>query len=58
VPAQEVSWDEGRYAPAHGYALVYGNGNADRRLATSICVHKGAVSAVRRVASSVSDSSA
>jgi hypothetical protein len=49
VGVQEVRLDKGGTEPADDYTFLYGNGNADHHLGTGFIVHKGTMSAVRRV---------
>jgi hypothetical protein len=49
VAEQEDRWDEGGGQPADNYTSFYGNGNAKHHLETGFFVHKGIVSAVKRV---------
>jgi hypothetical protein len=45
----EVRWFESPSQLADDYMLFNGNGNTNRHLGTSIFVHKGIISAVKRV---------
>jgi hypothetical protein len=49
VGVQEVRWDKDGTEPAGDYTFFNGNGNADHHLGTGFFVHKGSISAVKRV---------
>jgi hypothetical protein len=49
VGVQEVRWDKGGPKPTDNYTFFYGNVNTDHRLGTGFIVHKGIISAVKRV---------
>jgi hypothetical protein len=49
VGVQEVGWNKCGTEPADDYTFFYGNGNADHNLGTGVFVHKGNISAVKRV---------
>jgi uncharacterized protein involved in tellurium resistance len=45
----EVRWDRGGSEPAGEYTFFYRNGNENHDLGTGLFVHKGIISAVKRV---------
>jgi hypothetical protein len=49
VGAQEVRWEKRGTERAEDYKFLYGQGNGDHQLGREFFVHKGIVSAVRRV---------
>jgi len=49
VAVQEVRWNEGGSQTADNYTVFYGNGNAYPYLGAGFFIHKGIISAVRRV---------
>jgi hypothetical protein len=49
VGAQEAKCDKGGTEPADDCKFFYGNGNANHHLGTGFLVHKGIISAVKRV---------
>jgi hypothetical protein len=49
VGGREFRWDKGGTEPADSYTFFYVNGNAYHNLGTGFFVHKGPVSAIRRV---------
>jgi exonuclease III len=49
VGVQEVRWEKGGTEWSEGCTFLYEQGNGDHRLGTAFFVHKGIVSAVRRV---------
>jgi hypothetical protein len=49
VAIQEVMWTEGASQPADSCTFFYGNGNANHHLRQGFFVHKGIISAVRRI---------
>jgi hypothetical protein len=49
VGVQEVRWDKVDTEPADNYTFFYRNGNADHHLGTGFSIHKGIISAVKRV---------
>jgi hypothetical protein len=46
---QEVRWEGGGTEPAGEYIFSYGKGNENNKLCTGLFVHKGIISAVKRV---------
>jgi hypothetical protein len=46
---QEVRWEGGGTEPAGEYTFFYGKGNENHELGTGFFVHKGKISAVKRV---------
>jgi hypothetical protein len=50
VAVQEIIWVEGGSQPADHYIFFHGNGNANHHLGTDFFLHKGILSAVKRVA--------
>jgi exonuclease III len=49
VVVQEIRWVEGGSQSAANYTFFWGNGNSNHHLGTAFIVHKGIVSAVKRV---------
>jgi hypothetical protein len=49
VAVKLVTWVEGRSRPADDYTFFYRNWNANHSLGTGFFMHKGIVSAVKRV---------
>jgi hypothetical protein len=49
VAVQDVRWVEGGSQPPDDYIFYYGNGNVNCHLGMGCIVHKGIVSAVKRV---------
>jgi len=49
VAVQRVRWIEVSHQPTHDCTFFYGNGNANRHLGTGFFVHKGIISAFKRV---------
>jgi hypothetical protein len=49
VGVQEFRWEAGGTEPAEEYAFFYGKGNENHELGTGFFMHKGIISAVKRV---------
>jgi hypothetical protein len=49
VGVQKVRWEKGGTERAEDYTFSYGQRNGDHQLGTGFFVHKGIISAVRRV---------
>jgi hypothetical protein len=49
VGVQEVRWYRGGTEPADQYTYFYGKGNQNHELGTGFFVHKGIISAVKKV---------
>jgi hypothetical protein len=49
MAVQEVRWENSGSQPADDCTFSYGNGNANHHLGTGFFIHKGIISAVKRV---------
>jgi hypothetical protein len=49
VGVQDVKWDKSGNEQADDYTFLYGNGNEKHLLRTGVVIHKGIISAFRRV---------
>jgi hypothetical protein len=49
VAGQKVRWDRGGTEPAGEYSFFYGKGNENHELDPGFFLHKGIISAVKRV---------
>jgi hypothetical protein len=49
VGVQKVRWDRGGTEPSGEYTFFYGKGNKNHALNTGFFVHKGIISAVKRI---------